>query len=131
MATWDDVRAVVAALAETEEATAYGNLAWRVKKGLLAWERPLRKADLAALGRDAPSGDILGLRTADLAEKEELIAAMPDVFFTTPHFDGHAAVLARLEPLPIDVLETLVRAAWLRLAPKRAVQAWRGAHPDA
>ena len=127
MATWDDIGAVVATLPEAEEGTAYGNRAWRVKKGMLVWERPLRKADLEALGDAAPSGDIVGLRTESEAEKHELIAAMPEVFFTTPHFDGHAAVLARLEPLPVPVLEQLVRDAWLRLAPKRAIRAWERA----
>lgn len=92
-----------------------------MRKKLLVWERPLRKADIAALGDDAPSGDILGLLTESLEEKQELIAAFPDVFFTTPHFDGHAAVLARLEPLPVDVLQHLVREAWRRRAPKRLV----------
>lgn len=119
MATWMDVTEAVAALPETSEGTAYGHRAWRFRKALIAWERPLRRADLEALGPDAPVGDILGLRTADVLEKEELIAAFPDVFFTTPHFDGHPAVLARLDALPVDVLGQLVRDAWRRAAPKR------------
>ncbi len=125
MASWQDVRDVVAALPETEEGTSYGNRAWKVRKKLLVWERPLRRADLEALGDDAPSGDVVGLPTADEAEKGELIAAFPDVFFTTPHFDGYAAVLARLAPLPRDLLEQLVLAAWRRRAPKRVVAAFR------
>lgn len=54
-----------------------------------------------------------------------MIAAFPEVFFTTPHFQGHPAVLARLEALPVDVLRQLVRAEWLRSAPKRVVAAYR------
>ena len=117
MATWQDVQDVVDRLPETERGTSYGNRAWKVRKKTLAWERPLRKADLDALGPDAPLGDILGLRTADLEEKDELLAALPGVF-TIPHFEGHTAVLARLETLPVDVLEHLVRAEYLRKAPK-------------
>ena len=109
---------------ETEQGTAYGQRAWRVRKKLLAWERPLRRSDREALGASAPEGDILGLRTADLFEKDELLAALPDVFFTTPHFDGHTAILARLDALPVDVLAQLVRDAWLRSAPKRVVKAF-------
>lgn len=126
MATWQDVDDVVAALPATERATAYGYRAWRVKKRMLVWERPLRRADLDALGPDAPQGDILGIRTHDVDERDELIAAMPTVFFTTPHFDGHPAVLARLAALPVDVLEHLVRAEWRRAAPKKVVDA----HPE-
>lgn len=124
MATWDDVARVLASFPETSEGTAYGMRAWRVRKKLLVWERPLRKADRAALGAAAPEGDILGLPTGDPLEKDALLQAMPDVFFDIPHFDGHAAVLARLEPLPVDVLSELVEAAWRRHAPKRALRAF-------
>ncbi len=126
MATWEDVAALVAELPATEEGTAYGQRAWKIqRRTLLVWERPLRRGDLDALGPEAPTGDIVGLRTEGAAEKEELIAAFPEVFFTTPHFQGHPAVLARLEALPVDVLRQLVRAEWLRSAPKRVVAAYR------
>ena len=62
MATWDDVGRIVGELPETAEASPRN---WRVRKKLIAWERPLRKADYAALGTDAPDGDILGARVAD------------------------------------------------------------------
>jgi hypothetical protein len=86
------------------------------------WERPLRKADRDNLGPGAPTGDIVGLPTEDVDEANDLITAFPDVFFTTPHFDGYAAVLARLDALPIGLLRHLVRAAWLRSAPKALVK---------
>ena len=124
MATWDDVAAVVAELPETELGTSYGERAWKVRKKTLVWERPLRRSDREALGPDAPTGDILGLRTESEDEKLALIAAYPEVFFTTPHFDGYAAVLAQLAPLPVDVLRHLVRAEWRRRAPKRVVAAF-------
>lgn len=123
MATWDDVRAAASRLPETTE-TAGDLPSWRVRGKLLAWERPLRKADLAALGDAAPSGPILGLRTRDLADKDEILAAMPDVFFTTPHFDGYPAVLARLGALEVTVLEHLLLEAWLDRAPRKLVRAY-------
>ena len=101
--------------------------AWKVKGKGLAWERPLRKGDFEALGPDAPTGDILGIRTVDVAAKDELIAAMPDVFFTTPHFDGYPAVLARLGALEVSVLEELLVEIWRERAPKKAVKAWDAA----
>lgn len=38
------------------------------------WERPLRKADHAALGATAPDGDILGAQVPDEGVKHALIA---------------------------------------------------------
>jgi hypothetical protein len=76
MATWRDVRRAALALpGATEEATASGKAAWIVNKKLFAWERPLRKSDLAALGAGAPSGPILGVVTEDLEMKEVLLAS--------------------------------------------------------
>lgn len=96
-------------------------LQWRVKAGMLAWERPLRRADYEALGDAAPDGPILGVRVADLGVKEALLSDDPAVFFTTAHFDGYAMVLIRLEEIPVPELEELIIEAWLDRAPKRAV----------
>ena len=128
MATWTDVAAAAADLPETTQGMGYGTRAWRIRKKLLVWERPLRKTELKALGASAPIGDLIGLPTAHIEERGDLIACMPHVFFTTPHFARHAVVLARLEPLPVDVLQHLVRQAWLRSAPKRLVQQHRALH---
>jgi hypothetical protein len=89
-----------------------------VGKKLIAWERPLRKTDYAALGADAPGGDILGARVADEGVKFALIGDAPRVYFTTPHFDGYPAVLVRLAEIGGPELEELVTEAWLVQAPK-------------
>jgi hypothetical protein len=119
MATWDDVRRLVADLPETAEGTSHGTMAWKVKGRLMVWERPLRGADLAALGDAAPAGEILGASVADEGVKQALIADRPDVYFTTPHFDGYAAVLVLLDAIGGDELEELITEAWLVRAPKR------------
>lgn len=62
MATWSDVGDIVQRLPETVETSPR---TWRVRRKLVAWERPLRRADRDALGADAPDGDILGVRVAD------------------------------------------------------------------
>ena len=54
--------------------------------------------------------------------KDALLADDPDVYFTTPHFDGYPAVLVRLERIGLDDLEELTTEAWLARAPKRLVQ---------
>jgi hypothetical protein len=119
VADWDDLRRIALALPETDERSSHGQPAWRVKDKTFAWERPLRKSDLAALGDAAPDGPILGVRVADEGVKAALIAEDPSVYFTTPHFDGYPAVLVRLEEIAVDELAELVGEAWLSRAPKR------------
>lgn len=73
MAAWDDVRRIVLALPETtEQAGGNGMLGWRVRNKPLAWERPLRRSDLEALGEAAPDGPILAARVPDVGAKEYL-----------------------------------------------------------
>jgi hypothetical protein len=119
VASWEDVRRIALALPETSERPSHGNTSWRVRDKLFVWERPLRPADLRALGGDAPDGPILGARVEHLGAKEALIADDPEVYFTTPHFDGYAAVLVRLDEIAADELEELIAGAWLCQAPKR------------
>lgn len=128
MATWDDVRRLALALPETGEKASYGGArGWTVKGKGFVWERPLRRADLEALGPPAPVGPVLGALVPDLGVKEALLAAEPDVYFTTPHFDGYAAVLVRLDRIDLAELEELVAEAWLARAPKRLAAAFLAA----
>ena len=121
MASWKDVARVVAALPETSEATPRN---WWVRKKLIVWERPLRKADYEALGDEAPDGDILGARVSDEGVKFALIADDPGVYFTTPHFDGYPAILVRLAEISEAELTELVTDAWLAQAPKTLAKAF-------
>jgi hypothetical protein len=127
MATWDDIRAIAATLPETVERSPRN---WRARDKSLAWERPLRRADLDALGADAPDGDILGVRVADVGVAEALVADDPAVYFTTPHFDGYPAVLVRLEAITPDELRDLLRDAWLARVTRKMAQAYLDAHPQ-
>ena len=122
MATWDDVRALALALPDVEEDSARGVPSWRVRGKLLAWERPLRRADFEALGDAAPEGPILGAHVPDEGVKFALCAEQPEVYFTTPHFNGYPAVLIRLGEIPREELSELITEAWLIKAPKRAVK---------
>jgi hypothetical protein len=53
------------------------------------------------------------------------------VFFTTPHFDGYAAVLVRIPDLARldreELRETVVEA-WLTRAQRRVAKAWLAEH---
>jgi hypothetical protein len=125
MATWSDVQKIALALPGTsEEVRSEGLKAWIVNDKFFVWERPLRKSDLTALGDAAPAGPILGVRTADLEMKDVLLLSDPEVYFTTPHFDGYPAVLVRLPKIKRKELGALITEAWLARAPKRMVKAF-------
>ncbi len=63
MATWDDVQRLALRLPQTEERSSRdGLLDWRIKHKSFAWERPLRRGDLQALGDAASSGPVLAAR---------------------------------------------------------------------
>jgi hypothetical protein len=122
MATWEDVRRLALALPETSERVSREKRQWRVKDKLFVWERPLRPKEIEALGADAPDGPILGARVEHVGAKEALIADDPRVFFTTPHFEGYAAILVRLDRIAPRDLEEVVTEAWLARAPPRAIK---------
>ncbi|MCD2187486.1 MmcQ/YjbR family DNA-binding protein [Actinomycetospora soli] len=117
MATWEDVRRLALALPETGERSSYGaTTSWTVKGKAFVWERPLRRRDLADLGWAEQPGPVLGARVPDLGAKEALVAE-DGVYFTTPHFDGHASVLVHLGRIAADELAELVGEAWYAAAP--------------
>ena len=75
--------------------------------------------------------DVLMFRVADLGVKELMLADDRGIYFTTPHFDGYAAILIRIPDLTCldrDELEDLVVEAWLTRAQKRVAKAWIAEH---
>ena len=129
MATWEDVSRLALALPDVVEGTDTNGYKWEVHRKHFAYERPLRKRDLEELGATAPDGPILGLRVAELADKQGLIGSSPAVFFTIPHYAGYPAVLAVLEMIELDQLEEVLTDAWLCRAPKRLAAAFLAEHP--
>ncbi len=132
MASWDDVRRLAMAMPETTETGAHGQagtIAWKVKDKAFAWERPLRKNDVAALGDAAPTDEILAARVEHEGAKQALLESEPEIYFTIPHFDGYAAVLVRLPTITPEALEELLIDAWLSRAPKRLASAYLQSAP--
>jgi len=124
MATVADVRRIALGLPETSERESRGSLDWRVKDKGFVWERPLRKGDVEALGDRVPAGPVFAARTADEGTKLALIADNPRVFFTTPHFNGYAAVLFELDQISVEELAEVITDAWLARAPATLAKAF-------
>ena len=120
---------VCGALPGTTESTSYGGRAWKVAGKGFVWERPLRAKDRAELGNAAPTGPVLGASVPDEGAKRALIAEEPDVYFTTRHFDGYPAVLARLDALDETALTELAGEAWACRAPRRLLGEQKGRRP--
>jgi hypothetical protein len=75
--------------------------------------------------------DVLMFRVDGLDVKELMLADDRGVFFTTPHFDGYAAVLMRIPDLARvdrEELGDLVAEAWLTRAQKGVAKAWLAEH---
>jgi hypothetical protein len=114
----------------TKELSEDGRPAYRVHGKLFCCQRG-RRADALDPDTGERLADVLMFRVADLDVKELFLADDRGIFFTTPHFDGYAAVLVRipqLERLDRVELGDLVAEAWLTRAQKRVAKAWLAEH---
>jgi hypothetical protein len=129
MATFDDVTRVATALPEVREGERHGNLAWRIGEKVFAWERPFSKADIKRFNDETPpDGPILAVRVGDLGEKEAVLAAHPEAFFTIPHFDGYPAILIQLTKVSPAALTEAITDGWLACAPPKLAGQYGGLH---
>jgi len=113
----------------TKELSEDGRPAYKVHDKVFCFHRGRRPDALDESGdrRD----DVLMFRVADLDVKDLLLSDTRGIYFTTPHFDGYAAVLVRipsLERLDRDELRDLVEEAWLTRAQKRVAKVWLAEH---
>ena len=122
-----DLDALALALPQTtKETSADGRPEYRVHDKLFICHRG-RRPDAVDGATGERLDDVLMFRVADLDVKELLLSDGRRIFFTTPHFDGYAAVLVRipdLARLERDELSDLVEEAWLTRAQKRVAKAW-------
>jgi hypothetical protein len=110
--TDDDVRRIALSLPETTERPSYGTPGFRVKDKLFARLR---------------EDGALAVYVSALDEKDALIAAEPDIFFTTPHYDGYAMVLVRLDAVGPQELTEVLTDAWRVRAPGKVRAAFEAA----
>jgi hypothetical protein len=123
VATLDDAARLALELPEVTEGERHGARTWYVGGKAFAWERGYSKADLRRFGDETPpAGPILAVRVEDLGEKEAVLAAQQQAFFTIPHFDGYAAVLIQLRKVTRKALRDALVDGWLACAPRRLAQ---------
>ncbi len=116
----------------TREVSEDGRPSYHVHGKLFCFHRGRRPDALDESGERLD--DVLMFRVADLDVKELLLSDARGVYFTTPHFNGYAAVLVRIPNLgriDRDELEELVVEAWLTRAQKRVAKAWLAEHGEA
>lgn len=109
--TIDEVRAIAGALPGAYEQASYDDRpSWRTKPRMFA----------------IVADDVrrLAVWTESVEEKEAMLASDPQVFSTTPHYDGHAIVLVDLDRVDGSELTELVTESWRLRAPRRLVTAW-------
>jgi hypothetical protein len=112
MADADDVRRLALALPYVEEIDCDG-FDFRVGGKGFVWSYPERTPGKPRLIRT----DIAVLYVGDEAEKQALLLGEPDVFFTTPSYDGLPLVMLRLAEVKVERLRELVTDAWRMRAP--------------
>jgi len=105
--TWNDVRQIGLALPGVEEGKSYGTPSLRVRKKFMC--------------RMRTEPDALVARVLDRQEAEALLKGQPDVFFSTPHYDGHPYVLVRLKKIGKRQLAEVIEDAWRTQAAKTIV----------
>jgi hypothetical protein len=95
--TWATVRSLAVALPDVEESTSYRTPAMKVRGKLIA--------------RLKEDGETIVV-PMPIAERDERIAAEPDVFFVTDHYVAFPYVLVRLAKVTRTDMRELLQDAW-------------------
>jgi hypothetical protein len=109
----DDVRRLALALPDVVEIESDG-FDFRVANKGFVWSYPERRPGHSRVIRT----DIAVVYVGDEAEKQALLLGQPDLFFTTPSYDGAPLVMLRLVEVDVERLRELVTDAWRMRAPE-------------
>lgn len=121
MATQAQVRRIAMALPEVREGVErFGfSVTNKGKEKGFAWVWNER---VAPKQPKVPNAKVLAIRVANVAQRDLMIAAEPEKYFTEPHYNGFPAVLVRLPAVRVAELRPLLHEAWRLLAPKELVR---------
>jgi hypothetical protein len=99
--TFATVRKIGLTLPGVEEGTAYGAAALKLNGQLMACMATNKAAE--------PNTLVVRI---DFDQRDELLAAEPDVYYLKDHYVDYACVLVRMARVPPDALPDLLRMAW-------------------
>jgi hypothetical protein len=99
--TFDTVRALARALPDTEEGTAWGTPAIKLRGRLLA----------CIASNKAAEPDTLVV-CVSFDQRDAMIADDPDTYYLKDHYVGYPCVLVRLARIHPDALRDLLQAGW-------------------
>jgi hypothetical protein len=125
MADADDVRRLATSLPHVVEIDSDG-FDFRVGDKGFVWSYPERMPGKPRVIRT----DIAVLYVGDEAEKQALLLGEPDLFFTTPGYDGLPLVMLRLARVNVRRLTELVTDAWRMRAPDELARDLDGPAPN-
>lgn len=111
MLTNDRLCEIALELPGTERGTAWGQPVVKVGKTSLFFWNPTWQAPVFGM---------------DFEERDFLIEADPDTFFTTDHHRNWPCVLARADKIDEDWVRERLKKLWLAKAPKKLQKEWLG-----
>lgn len=115
MLTESEVRRIALQLPGAYEQRSYGDRpSWRTAPRIFAWIREGPRALVVWV--DSPG------------TKEALLASGPDMFFTTPHYDGYPVVLIDMETIDVARGAEMIQGSWALRAPRSITAQWRRDH---
>ena len=96
----DAVRELARALPDVEESTSYSAQSWKIRGKMMACQAINKSAEPNSLAMMVP-----------FEQRDELIAAQPDVYYVTDHYVNYPCVLVRLSRVHRDALRDLLGMA--------------------
>lgn len=109
--TWADVEEAGLALKDVEAGIAWGSPALKVRGTMFACIPTNKQAEKDSV-----------VFRLDIAQRDELLAEQPGIYYLKEHYVNYPCVLVRLKKIQPDALRDLVRMSWAyvdKTAPRR------------
>ena len=90
-----------AALPDVERTTSWGAPTLKVRGKMMACRAIHKSAEPNTL-----------VVCMSIADRDELIAAEPEIYYLKPHYEDYPCVLVRVSKIPSDALRDLMQMGW-------------------